>query len=326
MATYRAANVRSDEETAAKREEDRRSHMDAQFYNLLIQIFLGVGMITFLVLFLWSYVSWQDLKNSPPQATVAHPCDGHVQVSATDHAVMGACIGFHPDLGLFAVGDASSCRNECDKHLHAMHLQQDHHLEHNVFRSEEGDTTSSDSSSRRRLSFEGWLKGMENKHPLLQAVHSKLHAITSYKREEADKVSALISTRVSNVRAVAEVLKNPEGRICGNYAGGGWCSGQHVDENVCDRSAPPTCPIDNCAKEHDGCCKRGETSAITTQSVAAFKQCNPDIVTCVRRASSSPPCRTGAGYDMPGSIVADAMAVESAVGHCCSGACPSVHA
>jgi len=49
-------------------------------------------------------------------------------------------------------------------------------------------------------------------------------------------------------------LKFGDGKICGNYCGGGYCGGKHLmPGEKCDYSVPVTDALDSCCKTHDMC-------------------------------------------------------------------------
>lgn len=79
-------------------------------------------------------------------------------------------------------------------------------------------------------------------------------------------------------------------KVCGNYCGDNWCSGQVIRESECGdltSLAEPEHCYDACCKAHDFCCVPGEVQT----------DCNKNIVACVQAchnqsSSLQPPAHT----------------------------------
>jgi RHS repeat-associated protein len=80
-------------------------------------------------------------------------------------------------------------------------------------------------------------------------------------------------------------LKFGDGKICGNYCGGGYCGGKRLKPGEsCDFSVPPTDSRDSCCKTHDKCYDDVQAGNTTKEACdAALCQCSK-IASLYRRS------------------------------------------
>jgi hypothetical protein len=74
-------------------------------------------------------------------------------------------------------------------------------------------------------------------------------------------------------------LRFGNGKICGNYCGGGYCGGKHLKPGEkCDYSVPATDALDTCCKAHDQCYDDVEAGKTTKA------KCDATLCTCSKAA------------------------------------------
>jgi hypothetical protein len=79
-----------------------------------------------------------------------------------------------------------------------------------------------------------------------------------------------------------------DGKICGNYCGGGYCGGKHLKPGEkCDYSVPATDALDTCCKAHDMC--YDDVAAGKTTKAA----CDATLCACSKAAKKGPNDKCG---------------------------------
>lgn len=74
-------------------------------------------------------------------------------------------------------------------------------------------------------------------------------------------------------------LKFGDGKICGNYCGGGYCGGKHLmPGEKCDYNVPVTDALDSCCKTHDKCYDDVAAGKTT------YKACDAALCSCSKIA------------------------------------------
>lgn len=67
-------------------------------------------------------------------------------------------------------------------------------------------------------------------------------------------------------------------KVCGNYCGPGWCSGEYIDEKSCfETMSPQGQCADQCCRVHDACCGQYDRSACNDAIANCLYDCGGDM-------------------------------------------------
>jgi len=119
--------------------------------------------------------------------------------------------------------------------------------------------------------------------------------------------SILLLLRISAALGSSNICPSLEFRVCGNYCGPGFCSGQQIATSQCLFEAEPTSCADACCREHDRCCDTEETGS-----------CNREMVQCITACGAGDTCDLN-GIAIPNALVVGAMRLMS--DWCCDKPC-----